>query len=382
MTRYFSITYCLVGIVCSLVASSPADEPAGFTVPLFDGQTLEGWKVTACEAVVEDGAILLKGGNGLVRSDHKYSDFVLELEWKALAADNWDSGIFIRSDLPPEGKPWPPRYQANLRKGLEGNLGGVKEATSKDLVKNGEWNHFKLAAIGKEASLEINGKPAWKAEGLEAASGYIGLQAEVPQGGQFLFRNIKLTELGYKSLFNGTDLTGWEGATSKAEDCWKAENGELLCTGKKGPWLRSKSQHGDFNLQLEYKVKEGGNSGVYVRVPEDGKHHGPGSGVEIQILDDAAPRYANLKPYQFSGSVYAVAPAKEHVCLPPGKWNRMEIDCKGTDYRVYHNGVLIVDAKAEEFPALKERRLEGFLGLQNHSEEVWFRRIRIGQTQP
>lgn len=377
------VCFPVVGLAIHLLAGLTfADEPVGYAISLFDGKSLAGWKVTGCEAAVDDGAILLIGGNGLVRTDHRYSDFTLELEWKALAADNWDSGIYIRSELPPEGKPWPPRYQINLRKGLEGNLGGVKGAESKGLIKNGQWNHFKITAIGKVASLEINGKPAWKTEGLEAASGYIGLQAEVPQGGQFLFRNIKLTELGYKSLFNGADLAGWEGAGRPAEECWKVDEGLLLCTGKKGPWLRSKTQHGDFNLRLDYKVKEGGNSGVYVRVPEDGNHHGPNSGVEIQILDDAAPRYAKLEQYQFSGSVYAIAPAREHVCRPAGQWNSLEINCHGPDYRVYHNGVLIVDARVDEFPALKERRLEGFLGLQNHSEEVWFRHLRIGPAQP
>jgi hypothetical protein len=47
---------------------------------LFDGQTLKGWKVTGCEAVVQDGAILLKSGNGLVRTERTYRDFVLEIE--------------------------------------------------------------------------------------------------------------------------------------------------------------------------------------------------------------------------------------------------------------------------------------------------------------
>lgn len=382
MNRMTLIVHFTWFSICLTNAIASAEEPPGYAAPLFDGQTLEGWKVTGCEAVVENGALLLKRGDGFVRTDHRYGDFILELDWKALAADKWDSGIYIRSDLPPEGKPWPGRYQVNLLKGGEGNLIGVKGAESIGLVKDGDWNHFKLTVIGLAASLEINGKPAWKADGLEAPSGYIGFQSEVPLGGQFLFKEIRITELGFKSLFNGTDLAGWEGAGSKAEECWKVESGELLCTGQKGPWLRSKAQHGEFNMRLEYKLKEGGNSGVYVRVPEDGNHHGPNSGVEIQILDDASPRYANLQPYQFSGSVYAVAPAREHVSLPPGKWNRLEINCKGTDYRVYHNGVLIVDAKLDDFPALKERRLEGFLGLQNHSEEVWFRRLRLGPPQP
>ena len=60
----------------------------------------------------------------------------------------------------------------------------------------------------------------------------------------------------------------------------------------------------------------------------------------------------------------------------------MEINCLGTAYRVTHNGIAIVDATEEQFPELKNRLVKGFLGLQNHSEHVWFRNVRIGPVQP
>ncbi len=192
----------------------------------------------------------------------------------------------------------------------------------------------------------------------------------------------KPIEEGFLRLFDGRTLAGWQAANGPTEACWKAEDGMIVCTGKRGSWLRSLEQYGDFNLRLEYKLKPGGNSGVYVRVPKDGDHHGKDAGVEVQILDDAHPRYAKLKPYQFSGSAYAIAPAHPRVSLPAGQWNRMEINCRGADYRVTHNGVVVVDAKADEFPALKDRAPRGYLGLQNHHEEVWFRHLRIGPPQP
>ncbi|MFZ2644105.1 MAG: family 16 glycoside hydrolase, partial [Verrucomicrobiia bacterium] len=69
-------------------------------------------------------------------------------------------------------------------------------AKSQGLIKPGEWNCFKLTVRGTQAALEINGKPAWKADGLEGPKeGYIGVQAEVPGGGQHRFRNIYITEL-------------------------------------------------------------------------------------------------------------------------------------------------------------------------------------------
>ena len=165
-------------------------------VALFDGQTLAGWTVLKCEATVDNGEILIAAGNGLVQTEKKYRDFVLEFEWKALRDNKWDSGVYFRYDSVPQGRPWPARYQANLMQGLEGNVSDLPGAQSKGLIQPGQWNRFKLTIRGTKAALEINGTPAWQADGLaDPAEGYIALQAEVPGGGQHRFRNIYLTEL-------------------------------------------------------------------------------------------------------------------------------------------------------------------------------------------
>jgi len=165
------------------------------SVSLFDGKSLSGWKVIGCEAKVQDGVILLEAGNGVVRTEKKYRDYVLELDWKALKSEKWDSGIYFRCDDPPAKRPWPKEYQANLRQGQEGNVPGLKGAESKGLVRDGQWNHFRLTVTGTKAKMEINGQPAWEADGIAQPEGYIALQAEIPGGGQFLFRNIAVTEL-------------------------------------------------------------------------------------------------------------------------------------------------------------------------------------------
>ncbi|MBI1904422.1 MAG: DUF1080 domain-containing protein [Planctomycetia bacterium] len=372
-------------LACLISVPAAAAEEPGFTTSLFDGHDLANWHVTGCDVAVEKGSLVLKSGNGFVRSLHRYGDFVLDLEWKS-QAENYDSGIYFRCELPEGDRPWPKRYQSNLKKGQEGAVGGLAGAVGRpDLYKPGQWNRFQLTVRGDKAELAINGKPAWVADGLEARQGYLGLQAEVPLGGVFEFRNIKVTELSAASLFNGKDLTGWEGGGSDASACWTVQEGLLICTGQKGPWLRSLKEYDDFNLRLEYRLKKGGNSGVYVRVPKSGAHRGKEgnekeAGVEIQVLDDKDERYARLKDYQYTGSVYAIAAAKEHVGRPPGEWNSLEIDCRGQHYRVIHNGVVIVDAGAEQFPELKNRLTKGFLGLQNHSEEVAFRNLRIGPS--
>ena len=165
-------------------------------VSLFNGKNLNGWSVLKCEAEVKDGNLFIKSGNGLVQSEKKYQNFVLEYEWKALGKDNWDSGIYFRYTEVPAKRPWPKRYQANLLKGKEGNVGGIEGATSTGLLKDREWNKFKLTVNGSKISLMINGKEAWKGEGLEdLEAGFIAVQAEVPGGGQHLFRNIFITKL-------------------------------------------------------------------------------------------------------------------------------------------------------------------------------------------
>jgi len=163
---------------------------------LFDGKTLDGWTILKCEAAVDDGHILIKEGNGLIQTEKKYGDFALEFEWKALRDDKWDSGVYFRYDSVPQGRPWPARYQVNLRQGMEGNVGALPEARTKGLMKAGEWNKFKLTVQGTKASLEMNGETAWKADGLAGPKeGFIALQAEVPGGGRHRFRNICVTEL-------------------------------------------------------------------------------------------------------------------------------------------------------------------------------------------
>lgn len=174
---------------------APAADKDGW-ISLFDGKTLDGWTVTDCVATVDDGGVLLlKDGNGMVRTNAKYADFVLEWECQPVKEKEYDSGVFVRFDLPyPKGRNWPAKYQVNLKQGEEGNAKDLK-AASTGLFKPGEWNRFRLTVAGTKAELAINGKPAWKADGLRVKEGYIGLQAEIPAGGQYRFRNLRIAEL-------------------------------------------------------------------------------------------------------------------------------------------------------------------------------------------
>ena len=198
-TFYIIVLFVAAAVLtsCSDFEAEKASEPTeNKRVALFDGKTMDGWTVINCEAIVDDGDILLKEGNGLVQTQEQYGNFILEFEWKALRDNKWDSGVYFRYNVVPENQPWPARYQVNLRQDMEGNVGALEEARSEGLIKVGQWNQFKLTVQGTKVSLEMNGSPAWKADGLgEPAKGFIALQAEVPGGGQYRFRNIYLTEL-------------------------------------------------------------------------------------------------------------------------------------------------------------------------------------------
>jgi hypothetical protein len=186
------VVLCWAASALSAGLTTSAAEP----VSLFDGKTLDQWDVIQCEAEVQDGAVLLKSGNGLVQSKKRYGDFVFEYEWKALKPDNWDSGVYFRYDQVPAGRPWPRRYQVNLRKGMEGDLAGFQDGVNSVPTKAGQWNRFRLTVRGTEAALNVNGEDSWQVDGIEVPRGFIALQAEIPGGGRFLFRNLRITELG------------------------------------------------------------------------------------------------------------------------------------------------------------------------------------------
>lgn len=192
---------------------------------------------------------------------------------------------------------------------------------------------------------------------------------------------------GFVPLFNGKDLNGWKVYAGKPES-WTAADGLLVCTGAKGGgWLGTRRDYADFVLRLEYRLRPGGNSGVYLRAPETGWISR--AGMEIQILDDNDPRYAKLDFFQYTGSIYHAAAPTRRAGKPAGQWNAMEIRCAGRHVVVTLNGKKVQDADldwlrrepevAKEHPGLA--RTTGRIGLQNHSERVEFRRLRVKELK-
>jgi len=183
-------------------------------------------------------------------------------------------------------------------------------------------------------------------------------------------------EEGFVSLFNGKSLDGWQGHTKG----YQVQDGVMIC--KPGGNIYTAKSYADFVFRFEFKLPPGGNNGVGIRTPLKGD---PAYvGMEIQILDNSAPRYKNLKPQQYHGSIYGVVAAKRGHLKPVGEWNSEEIRCEGPRVEVTLNGTVIVEAdisQPHEFmhkrahPGLKNK--EGYIGFLGHGSPVEFRNIRI-----
>lgn len=189
-----------------------------------------------------------------------------------------------------------------------------------------------------------------------------------------------MAEADYKSLplFNGKDLTGWKG------EGYVVEDGSIVCTPE-GRNLTTNRIFANYALDFEFKLPAAGNNGVGIHFPGTGD---PAySGMEVQVLDDSAEKYKDLKPYQFHGSLYTLAAAKKAPLKPVGEWNSERILVHGDKVQVVVNGEVVTDANlselSEKFPQHEGvKRRSGHLALCGHGDRVAFRKIRICEFPP
>jgi Domain of Unknown Function (DUF1080) len=188
------------------------------------------------------------------------------------------------------------------------------------------------------------------------------------------------TRDGFVPLFNGKDLDGWEVRQGRPadKDKWSVQDDLVVAKAGSG-WLGTKKMYGDFVLKLEWRIFEGGNSGVFLRVPDVKSSESPSAlGMEIQILDDNAPKYkGKLKPYQYCGGLYHFQGPSKNMFKGAGEWHSYEITCKGESIIVVFNGEKVIDADASKDPVLAKRPRKGFIGLQNHGSPVEFRKVML-----
>jgi serine/threonine protein kinase len=188
---------------------------------------------------------------------------------------------------------------------------------------------------------------------------------------------------GFTSLFNGRDLTGWEVNQGGQLALWGATNGVLHANGGGGGWLMTEKDYQDFQLRLDFKLPEKGNSGVALRSSMIG-NPATDAGIEIQLRDELLHlrKWKGMKSDLFTGSIWGIVPPSRRATKPIGEWNKMQIVAQGRRVRVQLNGVDIVDAnlddhrdKLAKHPGIL--RTKGRIGLQSSEGRVEFRNIVV-----
>jgi len=352
---------------------------------------------------VENGVIGFKGeGYNNICTIKDYGDFEMIVDWKI--TNGGDSGIYLRGT--PQVQIWDiARVDVGAQVGSGGLYNNKKhESIPLQVADNpiSEWNTFRIKMVGERVTVHLNGvlvtdnvvlENFWDRKQAIFAKEAIELQAH---GEDLGFRNIYVREIksgddqltetekkeGYKSLLNGEGLDHWIG--NKTD--YTMENNELLVRPKRGGHgdLFTAEEYSDFIFRFDFKLTPGANNGLGIHAPLEGDAAYVGK--ELQILDNTAEIYANLKPYQYHGSVYGIIAAKRGALNPVGEWNSQEVEVKGNHIKITLNGTVIVDgdwkeaskngtADGKDHPGLE--RNTGHIGFLGHGAELAFRKIRI-----
>jgi len=439
-----------VGLLCAGVAGA-GDKPAG--TALFDGRTLAGWKQLggAADYQVTDGAIVGSTRPGVPNSflvtEKDYGDFILEfdvrqdvgptnsgVQFRSRSAPEFENGRVhgYQADIDPSPRRWSGHIYEEAQRGWFST--GELNPASKSLYKFGEWNHYRIEAIGPRLRVWINGGAVADVIDDAKQTGFIGLQIHsidkpedagrttswknlaiqtgrlqpLPPMGIFIRNNLPNNldadekAQGWRLLWDGRTAQGWRGARQQAfpQKGWSLVNGELaVLPGGGGGDIMTVEEFGAFELQLDFKVSAGANSGIfYLLTSQHDVASGAPLGLEYQILDDERHPDAKLgrDGNRTLASLYDVLPRAKlmtNVGIAPkvDAWQHARIVSRA-DGSVEHwlNGVRVLsfdrnsDAFRSQVAASKFRSTAGFgtasrgrILLQDHGDAVAYRSIKI-----
>lgn len=190
------------------------------------------------------------------------------------------------------------------------------------------------------------------------------------------------------NLFNGKDLGGWHMYNSSNAVNWIVEDGVLFTVGGNGD-IVTDEEFENFVLEVEWKIENEGNSGIFYYVIEDEKYKTIWeTGPEFQIIDENNYPIELLEKQKTGACSDVIAPDKL-TSNPPGEWNFTRIISNNGNIEHWLNGHLVLsfsmdsekwrnafqDSKFAEFDYAKIRK--GKIGLQDHGDPVFYRRVRI-----
>ncbi len=430
---------------------------AGWT-ELFNGKDLTGWKQINGKASykVEDGAIVgttvTDSPNSFLTAEKEYGDFILEFE--VMLNNDINSGVQFRSisdpavmegrvhgyqfELDPSDRKWTGGIYDEARRGWLYPLS--LNPSAQDAFKAGEWNKVRVEAIGNKIKTWVNGVPVASVVDDMTPKGLIALQVHSigkaeDAGKEIKWRNIRIktTDLqhkqghdayvvnlvpntlteqeqaqGWSLLWDGKTTNGWRGAYQDKFPAggWRIQDGELqvLESGGgesvNGGDIVTEKEFGAFELQVQFKLTEGANSGIKYFVTEKEKvGKGSAIGLEYQLLDDAKHPDAKMgrNGNRTIASLYDLKTSEKNprFLKPIGEWNLARLVVK-PDSTVEHwlNGIKVLEYKrgSQEFRDLvaisKYKDWENFgeaekghILLQDHGNTVAFRSIKIKELK-
>jgi hypothetical protein len=433
---------CYISACVILLGLSPglAAEDAVEYVPLFSGRDLSGWVNVNCAPntwSVRDNMIVCTGiPTGVMRTERQYENFILELEWKHLHKGG-NAGLFVYSDpVTSRGQPFTRSIEVQIIDGNHpeglwtghGDVFAIHGATfipdrphpqgwmrclpsERRANAAGEWNHYRVESRDGRLTLAVNGKVVSGGTKCSPRKGYICLESE---GSEAHFRNIRIHELpasnppaseiaqldqGFKSLYTGIDLSGWQQDPGHASH-WKPKDWILEYDGQSQAnekHLWTEKDYGDFVLIADWRlsrkpepqkvpvilpnggyatnqdgsrkmveVQDAGDSGIYLRGSRKAEVNiwcwPVGSGELWNYREDKA----------LSPEARAAITPKVRADRPPGEWNRFIITMKGDRLTVALNDVTVIEsAQLPDIPA------RGPIGLQHHGDPIQFANIYI-----
>lgn len=404
------------------------------------------WKVI--NGVIDYDAQSEAQGDKSLWTEEEFGDYALHVEWRfkrtsglyamptilpdgsykkdeqgreiKTPTPNADSGIFLKGRGSGQanlwcwpigsGELWSVRRNMNLTPAQR--AAAVPKVCADKPV--GQWNSMDITVIGDHVTVFLNGQtvidraqvpglPKRGPIGLQHHGGLNKRTGEMgPASSLIQFRSIWIRRLdknppasvhGFVPLFNGKDLNGW---LTGPDNAWVVQDGVLTLQrqmdGKEHnlDYLWTKEQYKNFILELEFKVTDRTNSGIFIRTPDlkDPVY----TGMEIQVANSYGRSGVNNKGT--AGAIYdCLAPAEDkNVIRPPGQWNQCQVTCQDNLITVELNGETIIEMdvdkwttghqnwneKRNKFPrAIKDFARTGHIGLQDHGRPVWYRNIRI-----
>ncbi len=337
-------------------------------------------------------------------------------------------------EMDPSPRAWTGGIYDEARRGWLYNMNNNPSA--KTAFKKDAWNKARIEAIGTTLRTWVNGIACADIQDNATLTGFIALQVhaignKADEGKKVEWRNIRILtkdvqkyatpvdynvpELnyidntisareakdGWKLLFDGKTTNGWRGAKLDGfpDHGWKVENGLLKVLkgaggeSANGGDIITTRTYKNFILKVDFKITEGANSGIkYFVDPTLNKGTGSAIGCEFQILDDQRHPDAKLgvKGNRKLGSLYDLIPAPEKKPFDIKNFNQAMIVVKGNHVEHWLNGVklleyernnaewnaLVAYSKYKDWPNFGNHS-EGYILLQDHGHEVWFKNIKI-----